>query len=539
MNAKHAAHRAGRTFAEHLRDASVRKFGLGAEIKLLSASRYLAVARSTAFLFSTCALAACSSFNPYQKSPKLQQDLSPLGTSSEQVALSPNEIRVATGSVDHRLRELQEAQWAVNAQREEWFDALSAQSRVRVGSSLGLIGLSTASLISGFGASGDAVKRRLAMAGAAGAATYAGTDWWVNPAHERAYIKGYRLLTCQLGLSVALQSEVATMGLLESADGGGGQLGQLNDALNELDRVLLPIKYARLQREAMLGGESKSTEGKSPSTKGRAKTPEEDGEYAGFLGRSTLENARLLLAQLQQAGPQLRRRGELIVASIAQTIQATQKQTPEPDQLVGSSLKKVMKAFTEIEGKKDANENTDQAKGGETPSDKASVQRSKNSELLAFKLPLSSSNSTVAPPIKDEIEAQALAKAVAAVYAARRPLAHRLYNFAQARDGWLKLPECSGQDSSLSLTPDGPIDIAPGSSQEVQVWNPAGSPRFRVSSSSVEAELIQRANGGQWVRVTVGKDAKGEFTLTVSDDKGGEDSVGFKITAPVKEGGKS
>ncbi|MCU0932500.1 MAG: hypothetical protein MUE43_12045 [Serpentinimonas sp.] len=479
-------------------------------------------------------LTACSSFNPYQKSAELQADLAPLGSggSAQQMAAGCN-VKDVQHTKSVLKQELCDAQRAINAQREEWFDSLSAQSRVRVASSMSLIGLSSLALVSGLNATGDDVKRRLTWAGAAAAATYAGSDWWVNSAHERAYIKGYRLLTCQLGLSDALQAELSTFESLEGKTGHRGQLGDLDAALSELDRVLLPMTFARLHQLQQADGSG--AKDKQELLADAAPLHEQEAQRAARLGRSTLENARLLTAQLKQAGPQLRRRGELIVAAIAQNIQATQKRTPDPEQLIAGSLKKVMKAFTDIEGSKGAAEE-DAGSGAEGDKKTTEAPDGKKSLFSPFSLGIDQNAKGPGSSAREkENEAAALGHAVAAVYAARRPLANRLYAFAQARDPWVKSPECSAQDSLLRLSPEGPIEIAPGGVQEIQVINPSGLPRFRVSNGSVKSELVRSTSDGQWVvRVTVGQEAAGTFLLTVSDDQGGEEEVLFKISAAKK-----
>lgn len=476
-------------------------------------------------------LTACSSFNPYQKSTELQADLAPLGSGgSAQKMAAACTVKDLQDTKSVLMQELCEAQRAINAQREEWFDSLSAQSRVRVASSMSLIGLSSLALVSGLNATGDDVKRRLTWAGAAAAATYAGSDWWVNSAHERAYIKGYRLLTCQLGLSDALQAELSSFELLEGKSDHRGQLGDLDAALSELDRVLLPMTFTRLRQ--LQKTDRSGAKDKQELLDDAAPLHEQEALRAARLGHSTLENARLLVAQLKQAGPQLRRRGELIVAAIAKNIQATQKRTPDPDQLIAGSLKKVMKAFTDIEGVKASTEGGD---GSSTGSDKNPAEAADGKRSL-FSLGIDpSAKGPRSSAGEKEDEASALGRAVAAVYAARRPLANRLYAFAQARDPWVKSPECSAQDSLLRLSPEGPIEIAPGGLREIQVINPSGLPRFRVSNGSVKSELVRSTSDGQWVvRVTVGQEAAGTFILTVSDDQGGEEEVLFKINAAKK-----
>ena len=508
-------------------------------------------------------LAACSSTNPYQRSDRVDIPLTKLAKEAHD-----NGSEQLAGDLHGAIATLKD-------QRREWYDSLSTQARVRALTHIGLLGLTTLALYSGLksGVASDGDKKRLALAGAVGFAAYTGSNWYVNPPQEAAYLKGIHDLTCSMLNIEPFRMTTATFAEMKS------QQLTVTAAINALDKEILQadsiyrypdgseLAHAKVRKEA---------------------------KDALSRARKTLTSSEQLKRQIDTSGVTLMRDGDLVFADVALKINAGNKSITPPIDLSTGGLA-VINKFSAVKidvpnevgtGKTASpqNEDTKTSPPVDIAPDKQLPKEPKVTPTAGSKNDSSTSTKTLAVATADELAAQlmkrmtkdfnaatlklekeradleakhkvrdsvaydksnvafkaaasecpkdvydncatltaissasSLASKTAALYAARRPLSMQLLTFNDARATARKNVQCISGGSDMSISPSEDATVKAGQVYDIAINN---APPFPVVSVSGPASmnLIVGSLPNQFiVRVTIAADAKGEVNVSISD----------------------
>lgn len=498
-------------------------------------------------------LAGCSSTNPYQRSLQVDLPIKQLAKQAEESGAEP------------LAGQLHGAVMALKDQRREWYESLSAQSRVRALTQMSLVGLTAITLYSGLksGVASDGDKKRLALAGALGFGAYGVGTWFVSPEQEKAYVQGVESLTCSLLTIEPLSLGTASFTLMAA------EQKTLTQKINELDQSLLAaesgFRYAKAE--------------KSPQAMVRA-----EAGRALLRARKTLASSEQLYREFGNSGITLMREGDLVFAGIAKSINSANKSVDEPGTLltkgaatIGAFRSVKIDVASEAQGpvteEKEAAVNGDTEKTNdttstsavgipktvdgkllETASDKdvaAELESRRQRELKTLSAALGKArleaagarkeaarlkDMTVRGTIKDlvaacraaqrtdceiglEADATALALATqtAALYAARRPLSNRLLTFNDARKAAEKNRSCTGAGSPMSVNPSADANIAPGASYPIVISGVTVPPSVSLRGDASFAYFVGPGGNQYTYKVIADAKAKGDIHVSISD----------------------
>jgi hypothetical protein len=512
-------------------------------------------------------MSGCTTFNPYQQSDTLSRDL------SDKASLA--------GELDTALL-------AVDVQRQKYMSALNSQARARAVTATSLIALATGGLYEGLrsGVASDNAKRNLALAGGLSAGAYSSFNFFVNPSHEKAYLEGFKHLTCSIAeilpLSIALAKATSPKGS-DSLEEFAEDAQRLEDAHHELDKKLAQYaaKYAK-------GRDTSSPEAKALSA----------AYTAAYRARATLGAANGIKKAIQESGYLLRREAELIVGRTSESIRVGQSTVATP-QALAAGVSSIVKAYRDIKVEPEAlpdakksDENEDDAppstgvpapdtktpaKGADpAPSPNTPVKDADLATLLqeATKKLQVSSAATAAAAKKSassaagaaeqakryaddaknaatdaeaacikagqkaeackaprQAELLAIVDATTALYMSRRPVSQRVQNFYQMRKTVRSLPGC-GSGSLMSVNPSADADVKPGVAYEITINNPEGFPTLSVVGDATGEVVL---SGSLFVaRVTPKADAKGVIKVKITDTKGGVEEIDLTVKPAAK-----
>ena len=517
----------------------------------------------TILAFRTCTLiavavvtAGCSSFNPYQRSERLDLPLATLRADAK----IPADQNLA-GQLDGALA-------AVKHQRQEWYDSLSAQARVRAASQLTIIGVTATALYHGLksGVTGSGDKRGLALAGALGATTFAAGDWYVNVPHEAAYIDGISGLTCKMLLIEPFRMKE------ESFSRMGEEQKTLTLALNKLDKALL-------KANALYRYDSKDD---APQAKVRV-----EARQALARARTTLASSEQLHRAADNSGITLLRDADLVVAAVADQIRSGHKNVTPPGttlQSLSGIIGKYKAVKVDPEELKDANEKTKDEPNVPAKTDApADVNGAKTTPAAdAASAPKVTKVSDASPQVLiDELltrfqkqydnamaaadtkmsgqlrkaikaseqaeksaiqagaaaqrsldyckqagrddckvaadtEATQLAEKTAALYAARRPLSHRLLTFSEAAKAAQANRACVGAGSTMTVAPNTDANVQAGAVYTLAVNGASARPNVSIKGNASHKTYL--GQGHQYmVEVSVSEGASGFIDIAISD----------------------
>ena len=521
-------------------------------------------------------LVACSSTNPYQRSERVDIPLTKLAKEAHD-----NGSEQLAGNLHGAIATLKD-------QRREWYDSLSTQARVRAFTQIGLLGLTAVALYSGLksGVASDGDKKRLAVAGAVGFAAYTGSDWYVNPTQEGAYLKGIHDLTCSMLNIEPFRMTTATFAAMDT------QQLTLAKAIDALDKEILQADSIYRYPEG--------------SDMAHAKVRKEAKE-AFTRARKTLASSVQLQRQIDTSGVSLMRDGDLIFADIALKINAGNKTitppidlssgglavinkfsavkiepgnenpTPPKPAAPGSDEKKQEPVVTGTPDKPSLNTNTATQIPASTASKKTlasatadelatqlTSRMTKDFEAANSKLEKERANlekarklldedvakaSTVAfKKARDECEkvtpdncatltaissASSLASSTAAIYATRRPLSMRLLAFDEARKTARKNVQCISGGSDMTISPSDDATVKAGQVYDITINSAPPFPVVSVNGPAAMDLMVGKAPNQFVARITVAGDAKGEVNVSISDRGLAREDVKLTVQQPA------
>ncbi|QRF57487.1 hypothetical protein [Variovorax paradoxus] len=492
--------------------------------------------RRAAVCLTVClavSLAGCSSFDPYQRSQRVDTPVRQLG----------KEAAERYGDTELLAGDLHGALVVLKDQRREWYESLSTQARMRAITQLGLIGLTAAAFYGGLksGVTSNGDRSRLALAGGVGLAAYTGSTWFINPAQEQAYVDGIRDLTCaMLNIEPLRMSEEDFRAMRDERE-------HLSGAINELDRLL------RVE-EAVLRYPPGDT---SPHALVRI-------EARDALGRArrTLASSGQLLEQLRNSGVVMMREGDLVFARVAARINTTHRSVSEPDSLLsqatgiaGSFRAVKIDPASESQGVGVSAASVAAGSGGgsfnsaATGSSTAKVSSNpdlepmlrqiarlhqqdsdaaaKKIEVLEKRVALLSAKKPVSE--RDNQIAVKLATATSYLYAFRRPLSHRLLAFHEARKSVGKNSTCFGGASAMNLSSAGDAKVKPGDVYPITVTGVTAVPKIALKGPADHEIVIGPGPNQYIVRVNIRPDAKGVVDIAVSDQASATEDIQLTV----------
>ena len=247
------------------------------------------------------ALGGCQSFwNPYVKSPDLANDLG-----------RPKNLRFV-GDIETAIE-------AANAQRELYYKAVGNHAIGRNIASSFLIALGAWTVYKGVTTDSVGARRNIALASATGGATYAFGNWFTNNRGEAAYLTGFRGITCSIWRMrpfLIPQTEF---------DQWQGSVRSLKRETETLDDQINEMQARKNQLYETPGGD-----------KLMVKLNGEIGAAiaARKAGERQLAKATVLKGRIETAGFSLRRRVELITASVSEEVQRGEPRLEQLDAIV-------------------------------------------------------------------------------------------------------------------------------------------------------------------------------------------------------------
>jgi hypothetical protein len=505
--------------------------------------------------------------NPYQRSIHVDVPINRLGSLAAEDGAEP-----LSGHLHGALAVLKD-------QRREWYESLSAQARVRSVSQLTILGLSATAIYNGLksGVASDGDKRRLALAGAAGFATYTAGNWFINSSQEDAYVEGIRTLTCSMQMIEPLRMDLQKFAVL-TAD----QLS-LTVAINDLDRALL-------QAQALV----RYADGDASAP---AKVRKEAG-HALWLARKTLASSHQLSRELDNSGVTLMREGDLAFARVAAIIKASNRDVSSPESHTGAMAGVIAKfRAVSIEPKSEAAGDPTTQTTPTVPGPKADRvgDKPKDSAVGADKTPLANASATalidqlsarlkqqfdaataalqaaldkqLAATSRAREQAQAVAKITAAnasdqlkavciasgrndcellpdatatnlatltasVYARRRPLSNQLLAFHQARKAALSNGNCVRGGSAMSVSPLEDAEVEAGAIHAITVSGVAVAPTVNVKGQATVERVVGPGPNEYVVRIQVADKAVGVIDVSISDRGLAAEQIVLTVIAP-------
>ena len=280
------------------------------------------VARKSLLGLLAFSLTSCTSFNPYQRTDLAEIPLEKATRQARDGGSTP-----LAGGLDGALLVLRD-------QQSEWYGALSSQARVRAVAQLSVMGLSVAAVYGALkpGATSTVATRNLAIAGAVGAVAYTGSDWYLVPAQEDAYIVGMRKLSCaalQIEPFKMTKDELKTT--VDNADALHYALSDLDAALSSAEAVL---RYADTDTSA-------------------AAAVRREARRARSQGNSTLAASVQLQREVKNSGDTLLRASEFIFADVAASIRASSQPLKDPTTTL-TRTKSIITAYQKVDATQEA-----------------------------------------------------------------------------------------------------------------------------------------------------------------------------------------
>jgi hypothetical protein len=511
------------------------------------------VARKSLLGLLAVSLTSCTSFNPYQRTDLASE---PLEKSIRQARAGGS--TPLAGGLDGALLVLRD-------QQSEWYGALSSQARVRAVAQLSVMGLSVAALYGALkpGATHSVASRNLALAGSVGAVAYTGSDWYLVPEQEDAYIVGMRKLSC-----AALQIEPFKMTQAE-LDSTVENTEALHHALSDLDAALSSaeavMRYAETDTSA-------------------AAAVRREARRARSQGNSTLAASVQLQQEVKNSGDTLLRAGEFIFADVAASIRAVSQPLKDPSTTL-TRYKSIVTAYQKVDATPEATATAPEKQAPEsveTPASPASqpagvaatasapkeatnnlTSVSKASptvlmeELVArlnagyakaaaaleakFKKQLGDAHkaSTLASQAAGNANASAvralaackkstgtdcelptdtvsieLAQKTADVYTARRPLSSQLLAFSKSSKANAANRACTASAQSMTVSPAEDASVAPGAPYAIVLGNLPVPPAVTVTGPATYV-LEVTAPGTYTLRMAVKDEAVGTVQIRI------------------------
>jgi hypothetical protein len=283
------------------------------------------------------ALTGCTGIiNPYLRSTKLDNDL----VISHQIDMLPDG-KPADGKPAVKAKpivtfagDIADAVDAASDQRSLYFDALTNQARLRNATGAAIIGLSALTVYRGIsGADSDSTKHLVAKAGGLSAAAYGIGTFFSNKDAESAYLSGYRAVTC------AILSARPFLISKDEFDIWKDQVEELDSEIDKTDALLVRLQSLRRQEIESVMGE-KTFHHSVDEDLSRAKKGVKN-------SRNLLKIASAFQHRVNTAGFTLRRRVELIIASVSENIQGSERDIIKLDGLLANA-QTLTKGFSEI-----------------------------------------------------------------------------------------------------------------------------------------------------------------------------------------------
>lgn len=528
------------------------------------------VARKSLLGLLAFSLTSCTSFNPYQR------------TGLAEIPLEKATIQARTGGSTPLAGGLDGALLVLRDQQSEWYGALSSQARVRAVAQLSVMGLSVAALYGALkpGATSTVATRNLAVAGAVGAVAYTGSDWYLVPAQEDAYIVGMRKLSC-----AALQIEPFKMTEAE-LEGTVRNTKALDKALSGLDAAL--SRAEAVQRYA-------------DTDTSAAAAVRREARRARSQGNSTLAASVQLQREVKNSGDTLLRAGEFIFADVAASIRAASQPLKDPTTTLTRS-KSILTAYQKVDATPEATATTPDKTPMETPTptappasqpaataatvdptnsavkDKTPVSDASPTVLMAqlvaqlnagyakaaaaleaqFKKQLGDAHkaSALASQAAGQANASAtlaqaackqstrtdcelpadtvsmdLAQKTADVYTARRPLSSQLLAFSKSSKANAANRACTVSAQSMTVSPAEDANVAPGAPYAIVLGNLAVPPAVTVTGPATYV-LEVTAPRTYTLRLAVKADAVGTVQIRITGPGADVEDITLTVKSP-------
>ena len=247
-------------------------------------------------------VSGCASFwRPYIVGEKLDND----------VEIAPDAKARFAGDIDAAFE-------AANEQRNLYLAAVNNHSTGRTIASSALYFLSAWTVYKGVVTDSTAARRNLALGTTLGAATYAFGNWFSNPPAEAAYLHAYRGITCAMW---QMRPYLMTLPDYAGFKGRAASLGT--------DVLAFDLHFEKLQSQ-----ERQFRELATPREMEKIKSEFAAAARARTRVYAAMNNAVRYSARLDNAGFTLRRRVELIAASVNEEVQRHEPQLERIDSLI-------------------------------------------------------------------------------------------------------------------------------------------------------------------------------------------------------------
>ena len=229
-----------------------------------------------------------------------------------------NDMERAPGAAVRFVGDIDAAFDAANEQRNLYLTAVNNHSTGRTLASSALYLISAWSVYKGVVSGSPEARRNLALGGATGAATYAFGNWFSNPAAEAAYLQAYRGITCamwQMRPYLMPQADYVAF---------TGRAASLGSEVLAFDK----------QFEGLQGKERQFRELTTPREMDKIRSEFTAAARARTRAYAAMNKAVRYSARLDNAGFTLRRRVELIAASVNEEVQRNEPRLERIDTLI-------------------------------------------------------------------------------------------------------------------------------------------------------------------------------------------------------------
>lgn len=264
----------------------------------------MAMLRRLVALVAVVVVSGCSTVNPYQREDGLDKDLKDLRD------------KAYAGGLGDALFDL-------NGQRLAWFESLSTHAKVANSASLLVYGATAWGLYQGLkpgfvadGVASESTRANLAKAGIGAGLAYSIGNLFLNDKHDEAYVEGFKALTC---LMARARPYLLTKDDLVDLR---AQAATLEGAIQKADEAALRLRWG-LGVQPAKGAKASRTAAALSAT-----------ESALRQSRQTLERARMLISRVETVGFQLRRQGDLLVASVSDELRRNNKGVASPEEFL-------------------------------------------------------------------------------------------------------------------------------------------------------------------------------------------------------------
>jgi hypothetical protein len=463
-------------------------------------------------------LAGCG---PYLRMPDLSFDVNPQARRAAQTAdgknaapQEPDRVPLA-GEMDAALLSLDKTRIGLH-------DLAAQRATVRRLTAAVLIPLSGWAVYKGVTSDSQSTKHLLALAGVTGSGIYAGYSFYDSPNAERAYLEGYRDLTCVM---IGARPLLITQSEFEQWQ---GEIVNLETIYQQTDLLLSRMQSLHNQERDLPGGQGNN----------RSLEREFRHVYDALKkARTLLDAAHELEGRIKTAGSALRRKAEIVQANVNFVVQANESKVPKPGELASNQYQEIVKTYAVIkpveqpegggggggagDGAK-GDGKTDAGKGGKTESMTAATEQPKpaaggaasgQTRVLAEELPRlmeeqirvrRDAERTIAQlraqlaqarTAKSDAAGQAgaagtvmvasgdrlaLRQYLSELYAQHRRVNAMLVTFDALARSVRNISECNaGAPPLLSVTPDvGSLDLKPGNNYQFSVTGGEGGNAF-------------------------------------------------------------